>query len=161
MNFDKIALGFLFVPALAVAGCGNGVEDDPLVGNWSNTECFGSSSMPADVESCRTELSFTNDLDVQLRAEWISLSATAVHPGCTTTKLVSGQQWSTEHAAATFTVTGSGDAVMERRDCVNDEDNMAATATTDIQIPSGDTEYAISGDTLSVLSGSLEGTYAR
>jgi azurin len=161
MNFNKIALGFSLVSGLALAGCGNGVSDDPLAGTWSNNECFGSASEPADIESCSSELTFTNELDVELRADWISLAATATHPGCTTTKRVTGQQWSAEHAADTFTVTGNGAATMERTDCVNKDDDIAAATTTDISIPSGDTKYAISGDTLTVQSGSLKGTYTR
>jgi hypothetical protein len=38
---------------------------------------------------------------------------------------------------------------------------MEATATTDITIPKGDTTYTLSGDTLSVNSGALKGTYTR
>jgi len=161
MKFYKIALGFSFGSVLAIAGCGNGVADDPLVGTWSNASCFGSKSMPADIGSCSSELTFTSELDVQLKADWISLAATEMNPRCTTTKLVTGQQWSTEHEADTFTVTGNGEATVERTNCVHAEDNQAATATTDISIPDGDTKYAISGQTLSVQSGALEGTYVR
>lgn len=160
MKFNKIALGFSFVSGLAMVGCGNGVDDDPLAGTWSNTNCFGESK-PADIESCNTELTFTNDLDIELRATWISLAATATNPGCTTTMMVTGQQWSAEHAADTFTVTGKGESTKERTECVNEEDNLEATATSDISIPDGDTEYTISGDTLTVKSGALAGTYSR
>ncbi len=161
MNFDKIALGFSLVSLLATAGCGNGVSDDPLAGTWSNTSCYGSSSKPADIESCKTEMTFGDDLTVELRAEWISLSATATNPGCSTLKVVTGQTWSTEHEADTFTVSGDGKATMERTNCVNDADNLEASDTTDISIPGGDTTYTLSGDTLYVKSGSLEGTYTR
>jgi azurin len=161
MTIHNIVIGFLLATGLAITSCGNGVTDDPLTGTWSNTDCFGSSSKPADVESCSTTLTFTNDLDVQLTASWISLAATKTHPGCTTTKVVTGQQWSAEHATDTFTVTGKGTATVERTDCVNSADDMKATGTTDISIPTGDTKYTISGDTLSVQSGPLEGTYHR
>jgi azurin len=161
MNFNKIALGFSLLSGLAMAGCDKRVEDDPLAGTWSNTECFGSSSMPADIESCSSELTFTNELEVELKAEWTSRAATETHPGCTTIKRVTGQEWSAEHATDTFTVTGNGTATMEREDCVKPEDDVAATATTSISIPNGDTKYTISGDVLSVQSGALKGTYNR
>lgn len=161
MKFNKIVLGFSLVPLLATAACGSSADDDPLAGVWSNTSCYGSSSKPADVESCETELTFDNDLTIQLKAEWISLAATSTNPGCTTTKLVTGQQWSTEHATDTFTLTGDGAATVERTGCVNEGDNMEATATTDISIPNGETTYTLSGDTLSIKSGLLEGTYTR
>jgi len=163
MNFNKIALGLClsFVSGLAMVGCGNGVEDDPLAGNWSNTECYGSGSKPADVESCTTELTFTNELNIELKATTISLAATAVNPGCTTTWVVTGQTWSAEHAANTFTVAGKGESTIERSKCVNEADNKEATTTTEISIASGDVEYTITEDTLSVLSGSLKGIYTR
>jgi hypothetical protein len=161
MNLDKIAFGFSLVSLLAMAGCGNGVADDPLAGAWSNTSCFGSATKPVDIESCSSELTFSNDLEIQLKAEWISLAATAMHPGCTTTKVVTGQRWSAEHANDTFTVTGKGAATVARAYCVNTEDDLNATATTDIGIPDGDTTYTITGDTLTVQSGSLKGVYTR
>lgn len=161
MNLNKITLGFSLVSLFAVAGCGNGVDDDPLAGNWSNSSCYGLDSKPADIESCNTELSFGNDLNIELIAERISLAATATTPGCTSTRLVTGQQWSTDHATDTFTVTGNGVSTLERSNCVNDADNMDATDTTDVNIPPGDTTYTLSGDTLSVKSGALAGTYTR
>jgi len=161
VNTRKIVIGFSLAAGLAITGCGNGVADDPLAGTWSNKDCFGSSSTPADVESCSTALMFTNDLDVQLTASWISRSATKTNPGCTTTRVVTGQQWTTDHGTGTFTVTGAGTATMERSHCVNSVDNVAATETTDISIPTGDTDYTISGNTLAVQSGPLKGTYKR
>jgi hypothetical protein len=161
MKFDKTTIGFSLVSLIAMAGCGNGVEDDPLAGTWSNTDCYGVSSKPADIESCNTELTFGNDLTIELTAERISLAATSITPGCTTTRLVTGQQWSTDHGRDTFTVTGDGAATIERTNCVNEADNMEATATTDVSIPNGDSIYTLSGDTLSVKSGLLAGAYTR
>lgn len=161
MNLNKFALGFSLVSVFAMAGCGNGVADDPLTGTWDNTSCFGSPSKPADIESCTSELTFSNELEIELKATRISLAATAMFPGCTSTKVVTGQQWSAEHAADTFTVTGKGGATLERTDCVNMEDNLNPTATSDISIPSGDTTFVISEDTLTVKSGTLQGTYTR
>ncbi len=156
-----MAFGLSLVSLFAIAGCGSEAADDPLAGTWSNNSCFGTATKPADIESCRTELSFSNDLDVELEAEWISLAATAVQPGCTTTKLVTGQQWSANHAKNTFTVTGDGSSTVERANCVNSEDNLSSTAATDINIPSGATTYSLSGDTLTVQQGSLKGVYTR
>jgi hypothetical protein len=161
MKFNTIAIGFSLVSGLAAAGCGNGVASDPLAATWTNASCFGSSSKPADVASCSVELTFTNDLKIELRADEISLSATATNPGCTTTRIVQGQKWSTDHAADTFTVTGTGAATMQRSSCVNKSDDQPAVATTDIAIPLGDTTYAISGSTLTVSTGGLKGTYTR
>ncbi len=161
MNLYTITVVTALFASIAVPGCGNGVADDPLTGTWSNTACFGSSSMPVDVASCTVELSFSDGLDIQLKARWISLAATAVNPGCTTTRIVQGQTWSADHTAGTFTVEGQGDATIERSDCVNAEDNQSAVATTDIGIPGGDTTYTISGSTLKVTSGPLQGTYSR
>lgn len=161
MNFNTMTVGFSLVSVLAIAGCGSSADDDPLAGTWSNTSCYGASSKPADVESCTIDLTFDDDLAVELKAEWISLAATSTNPGCTTTKLVTGQEWSTDHARNTFTVTGSGEATMERTKCVNETDDMAPVATSDISIPQGETTYSLTGDTLTVLSGSLSGTYTR
>lgn len=161
MKLNQFAFGLSFVSLFAIAGCGTDAADDPLAGTWSNDSCFGSASKPADVESCTTELSFSNDLDVELEATWISLAATAMNPGCTTTKAVAGQQWSADHAKDTFTVTGDGSSTVERTNCVNSADDMSSTATTDISIPSGATTYTLSGDTLTVPSGSLKGAYTR
>jgi hypothetical protein len=161
MKLNIITVGFSLVSLLAITACGNGANEDPLVDTWSNTSCHGSDSKPADIESCVTELTFADDLSVELKTEWISRSATAENPGCTTTWLVTGQQWSTDHEAGTFTVSGNGSTTKERSSCVNDADDMDATPTTDISIPDGVTTYALSEDTLSVTSGSLEGTYSR
>lgn len=161
MKFDKLAFGLTLLSTFAMAGCGNGVDDDPLAGTWGNTACFGASAKPADIESCSTELTFTNELDIELKSTWISLAATATHPGCTTTWQVTGQQWSAEHAADTFTVTGKGASTIARSDCVNAEDDLEPITTKDLAIPEGKTEYTISGDTLTIQSGALSGTYAR
>lgn len=161
MNLHSIAAASSMLALLALQGCGNGVADDPLTGTWTNTTCFGTDSTPADVASCTVTLTFSDGLDIQLQATWISLAATATNPGCTTTRLVQGQTWSADHEENTFTVSGDGEATLERSDCVNAEDNQAASATTDIAIPSGDTTYSISGDTLTVTTGALQGTYSR
>jgi hypothetical protein len=162
MKTYQIATLFSLLPVLAMLGCdGNGVSADPLAGDWSSDACFGSSSMPADVESCSVALAFTSELDVQLDATWISLAATETNPGCTTTRTVTGQEWSTDHATNTVTLTGEGAATISRTNCVKAEDNLAATATSDIKLPSGDAKYEINSDTLTILSGALKGTYDR
>jgi hypothetical protein len=147
---------------LALAGCG-GTDDDPLSGTWSNTACFGSESTPADISRCTTALTFTTDLGVEFKAEWFSLPATAMYPRCTTTRQVTGQTWSTEAVASadTLTVTGSGRATIARANCVNMTDDLLATTTADIAIPTGDISYQINNRTLSIMSGTLTGTYTR
>lgn len=159
MKLTQMALGLSLGSVLAVTGCGSSGADDPLAGTWRNTACFGSESTPADIAGCTVELTFTNDLDIELKAEWMSRPATLTHPGCTTTKRVTGQQWSTD--SRMLAVTGHGEATIERADCVNMEDDMTATSTSDISIPSGDTKYQISNDKLTILSRSLAGTYTR
>jgi hypothetical protein len=99
-----------------------------MAGTWSNKTCFGSSVTPPDIESCAVALTFTNELEVELKADWMSLPATAT---------------------------------IERAGCVNMGDDLAVTTTSDISIPLGDTEYQISGGTLTILRGDLAGTYTR
>ncbi len=158
---NKVILAFPLLSLLAMAACGTNATDDPLAGTWTNTQCFGTSTKPADVESCVTELTFTNGLEVTLKAQWIALAATATNPGCTTTKLVSGQEWSTSHADGTFTVTGEGSATVERSMCIHSADDASAAPTTDISIPSGDFDYTLSGNKLTITSGALQGVYTQ
>jgi hypothetical protein len=119
--------------------------------------------MPEDVEECSTTLTFTDALTVDLQADWLSLPATADYPGCTTTELVTGQTWSTQAGKDndTYTISGNGVATMERTGCVNDADNSEPVATSDISIPEGEADYQISGDTLTILTTSLAGSYTR
>lgn len=159
MKLTQMALGLSLGFVLAMTGCGSSGADDPLAGTWSNTACFGSESAPADIAGCTVALTFTNDLDIELKAEWMSRPATLTHPGCTTTKRVTGQQWSTD--GETLAVTGSGSATIERADCVNMEDNMTTTSTSEISIPSGDTKYQISNKQLTILTRGLAGKYTR
>jgi hypothetical protein len=161
MTLNKIALGLSLVSLFAIAGCGSEAANDPLAGAWSNDTCFGAASKPADIESCSTKLTFSDGLKIDLDAQWVSLAATAKTPGCTTTRLVTGQEWSADHAKNTFNVSGSGASTIERTTCVNDTDNLNATSTTDISIPSGDSTYALSGDTLTIKTGALKGAYNR
>lgn len=161
IKLSNIALGLSLASVLAMAGCGNGVADDPLAGTWSNTSCFGSATKPTDIASCRSELMFSNDLEIELTATRISLAATAMYPGCTTTKMVTGQQWYVEHETDTVTITGEGASTIERTDCVNTSDNLDERPTTDISIPAGDTIYVVANNKLTVQSGALQGTYTR
>lgn len=159
---NTLATSLLLLPLgalLALSGCGSSSADDPLTGTWNNATCFGDAEPSADIERCTTSLTFTVGLDIDLVAVWFSRPATSINPGCVTSRRVSGQQWSTD--AATFTVTGSGAATIERTGCVDPTDDYAATATSDIAIPGGDTSYQISGTTLTVLSGDLTGTYDK
>lgn len=151
-------LGLSLVSLLVASGCSS---SDPLSGTWSNDTCFGSDAMPDDIESCEVALTFTDELDVSLAAEWVSLPATADYPGCITTKIVTGQSWSTD-AGDNFdvlTIEGSGAATIERAGCVNADDDMDPQATTDISIPSGDIHYQISDGVLTILTSALQGAY--
>lgn len=146
--------------ALGCEGGGSATED-PLAGKWGNEACYGSASTPPDVERCSVALTLTNALGVELEATWTSLAATATNPGCTTTRRVTGQTWSTDHAEHTLTVSGNGKATMERSGCVNATDNLEVRPTSDIVIRPGQMSYELDGDTLRVLTGSLRGTYTR
>jgi hypothetical protein len=152
--------GSVLVALLALAGC-SGAPQDPLTGTWSNASCFGASSTPADISSCTVELTFTASLDVSLQATWLSMPATAVLPGCTTTKLVTGQTWSTRSGVnmEIFTVAGTGMSTTERTGCVHATDDQMPTPVTDISIDEGDTDYQLAGGSLTVLQGDLSGTY--
>jgi hypothetical protein len=162
MLMNKLFGGsILLVAAFATLGCGTSAADDPLAGSWSNGVCYGSAAMPADVESCSVGLEFAGDLRMVVDAQWVSLAATEINPGCTTRRLVTGQQWSTNHGNDSVTFTGAAFATVERTGCVKPEDDLAAIETTDIETPAGTAFYGINGDTLTVTSGALYGTYAR
>ena len=157
MNLNRMMLGLSVALAFVAAGCGG---DDPLASTWTNTSCFGSKATPEGIKSCSTALTFTNDLAFSLKAEEFSEPATAKAPGCTTTRHVDGQTWSTD--GTTFTLTGTGKATMERSSCVNASDEFKAVATTDIAVPAGRTDYVITDDTtLTITKGPLAGTYNR
>jgi hypothetical protein len=163
MNLHQAAIGFSLLSASSMFHCerGDGASSDPLAGTWRSDACFGTPSTPAEVERCSVELTFTNGLIVELKAKWISLAATAENPGCTITRRVTGQRWSTNHAARTLTVTGSGIATIERSGCIHAEDNLDPRPTTDIEILPGEMRYELDGNMLRVLTGSLQGTYTR
>lgn len=163
MSLHSTPTGLSILVTLSVLGCQQSsvATEDPLTGTWGSDACFGSSTTPEDVERCSVELVFASELDFSLRAEWISLAATARDPGCTTVRQVTGQKWSTNHDTSTLTLTGSGQATLERSSCVNPEDNLEPTATSDIEVRPGNMRYEISDDTLRVLAGSLEGSYTR
>lgn len=158
-----VSVSSLVAIVLSMTGCGIGDSSDDLAGTWSNTTCYGSTSTPADIEECSVSLTFTDALTMELQADWLSLPATAEHPGCTTTKLVTGHTWSTleEKDYDVLAVAGEGTSTIERSGCVYDEDNMDPTGTSDISVPNGDVNYQISGDTLTILSSGLEGTYTQ
>lgn len=156
MILTRIALGLSIATMLASTGCGG---DDPLTGTWKNTGCFGVSATPAGIKSCTTELSFPTDLNFSLKAEQFSEPATATAPGCTTTRKVSGQTWSTD--GDNVAIEGTGAATLARSSCVNATDEFAEAATTDISVGAGTAAYVITGDSLSIATGPLAGTYTR
>ena len=162
MTLSRMVLGLSLVGALALAGCGStGSAVDPLTGTWSNATCFGSTSAPSDIASCSVALSFTADLNFELTAAWVSMPATSMYPGCTTTKRVTGQQWSTDGATPTGTldVAGAGTATVERSGCVNSVDDLQAMPATDISIRPGNMQYQIVDGKLTILSSDLAGSY--
>src|SRR5580698_6334395 len=106
MTLPRMFLGLSLGGALALTGC-NGIgggTTDPLTGTWSNATCFGSTSTPSSIASCSVSLAFTADLDVSLTATCLSMAETAMYPGFTTTKQVTGQQWSINDAMPTETL---------------------------------------------------------
>jgi len=169
---SPIKLSFLpLIALIALGGCkkdettetGTGATPDPLTGDWGSDICFGSAQKPADVESCKTTLSFSKDLDFTLEAEWVNLAATPEYPGCTTKKRVTGQKWATDHATNTLTLSGESRATMERTKCVNEKDNLQTAPTQDIAVAAGKYKYSVDddGDTLNIDSGPLRGAYKR
>ncbi len=153
-------VGLTLLTLLASTGCRS---SDPLAGTWANETCYGSASMPDDVESCEVALTFTDGLEVSLAAEWVSLPATADFPGCITTNVVSGQTWSTQPEGDhdVLTIDGAGTATTERNGCVNAEDNLEPTETTSIALAAGETDYELSGNVLTLLEGDLAGSYSK
>jgi hypothetical protein len=149
-------LGLSVALAFAAAGCGG---DDPLTGTWTNTACFGEKATPAGIKSCSTELTFTADLAFSLKAKAFSEPATATAPGCTTTRSVDSQTWSTD--GETFTLAGNGKATTERSSCVNASDEFKAVTTTDIAVAAGASGYVITDNSLTIAKGDLAGTYTR
>ena len=141
---------------LAVAGCGG---DDALTGTWNNTACFGSKMTPAGIKECKTALTFADDLTFSLKAEQFSEPATATAPGCTTTRMVEGQTWSTD--GTTVTVEGTAKATLARSSCVNSTDEIKAGPTTDIGVAPGGAQYVITDNSLTIASGPLSGTYTN
>lgn len=138
-----------------------GASPDPLTGDWKGENCFGSAQKPSEVESCSITLSFSKDLDFSMEAAWVNLAATQEYPGCTTTKRVTGQKWSTDHDKDTIHITGTSHATMERAKCVDPKDEVQTSSTDDISVPAGDYHYSIDGTTLNIDSGPLKGVYAR
>ncbi len=156
MILDRMALGLSVAMMFAGVGCGG---EDPLTATWSNTSCFGSKGTPEGIKSCTTELHFTTDLAFSLEAKQFSQPATAMAPGCTTTRRVDGQTWSTE--GTSFTLADTGKATTERSSCVNAADEFKAAPTTDIGVASGTFAYVITDKSLSISTGPLAGTYSR
>ncbi len=156
MFLDRMALGLSVTMVLALAGCGG---DDALTSSWSNSSCFGSKTTPEGIKECKTSLSFTDDLMFSVKAEQFSEPATATAPGCTTTREITGQTWSTD--GTTFTLEGTGKATMGRSSCVNATDELKAAPTTDIAVPTGGSGYVITDNSLTIATGPLAGTYTK
>jgi hypothetical protein len=156
MFLNRMILGLSVTMALACAGCGG---DDPLAATWSNSNCYGFKGTPEGIKSCTTALTFTNDLTFTLKAEQFSEPATATSPGCTTTRDVTGQTWSTDGDA--FTLDSAGKATQKRSSCVNAADEFDTKATTDIGVAAGTAAYVITDNSLTISAGPLAGTYTH
>ena len=156
MIMDRLVLGLSIAALTAVAGCGG---DDPLTGTWSNQSCYGASVMPAGVESCKTELTFSDDLTFSLKAQQFSMPATAKAPGCTTTLDITGQTWSTDDSI--LTLNGLGRVTVERTSCINDGDELKQIPAAQVDVPRGEAKYTIVDDSLTLESGEFRGTYTR
>ncbi len=163
MKTNMLIAGLSLAGSLAISGCNEDVvaTQDPLEGSWSNDGCFGVEGTPADVESCTVTVEFSAELDVTVTATWVSLAATQNLPGCTTTRVVTGQTWSADHTTNEVTLSGKPEATIERSSCVKEADNLAAVATSDIEVLSGSARYEVNADALTIVSGSLAGSYVR
>lgn len=150
--------------ALATAGCAVNGPNDALTGTWTNTSCFGATAMPADIQSCSITLAFGADLSVAMTDARQSQPATAQWPRCTTTRRVTGQQYSTSNGATnsnTMTITGSSTSTMERTGCANAADNSPPAADSVDSIAPGELNYEISANVLTIPTGPFAGHYSR
>jgi len=87
------------------------------------------------------------------------MPATAAAPGCTTTRVVTGQTWSTD--SSTFVLNGTPKATIERSSCVNNRDELKVGPTTDMDMPTGEAKNTVLEKSLTIESGPLKGTYMR
>jgi len=141
-------------------GCGGKGPDDPITGTWANGTCFGDTSMPADIQSCKLSVRFDADLSVTLINSRQSMPATAVNPRCNAVRTVTGMKYST-NSAGTLTLTGSSTSTLERKDCANVADNQAAMADTRDSLNAGALKYSIADTKLTITSGQIAGEYLR
>jgi hypothetical protein len=152
------------VPLLALVGfgcgCGGNGPDDPLTGTWSRVVCFGDTTMPSDIQSCKLSLRFDANLTFALINARQSMPATAVYPRCNAVRTVTGLTYST-NTTGTLTLSGSSVSTLERTGCVNDADNQAAVADTRDSVAAGAIAYSIKNDTLTLSAGQLAGEYKR
>ena len=81
-------------------------------------------------------ITLADDLSFSVKAEELSMPATAAAPGCITTRVVTGQTWSTD--SSTFVLNGTPKATIERSSCVNNRDELKVGPTTDMDMPIGE-----------------------
>lgn len=141
-------------------GCGGKGPDDPITGTWANGACFGDTTMPPDIQTCKLSLRFDADLSFTLIDARQSLPATAVNPRCNAIRTVTGMTYST-NSMGTLTLSGSSASTLERKDCANDADNQPAMADTRDSVAAGPISYSIKDRTLSITTGQLLGEYVR
>jgi len=150
------------VVCLVAVGCGNAGTDDPLTGTWKNDTCFQQPVQPTNVQACSTSLVFTSDLKFSLVTTEQIKSAEAVSPRCLTTHEAKGQTWSvgiTDNKQS-VTIAGSSTSNYKLTDCVRSEDNKGSTPDT-ISVLPGVIPYSINATTLTISSGTLQGTYTK
>ena len=160
----RTTLFAVILPLLATAGCTINGPNDALTGTWTNTSCYGSPTMPADIQSCSTSVEFGADLSVTVVDSRQAQPATAMYPRCTITRRATGQQYSTSNGTGslmTVTITGQSTSTIERTGCANATDNAAPAADTFNPIPAGVAPYQISTNMLTISAGSLAGSYTR
>ena len=155
----RIAVPMAALLVLSI-GCGGKGPDDPITGTWANSDCFGDTSMPADIQTCKLSLQFDSSLKFTLIDARQSLPATAVNPRCNTIRTVTGLTYSTD-SKGTLTLAGSSGSTVERKDCVNAADNQAKVADSRDSVAAGPFGYSITGKTLTISSGQLAGEYVR
>ncbi len=157
----RVRVGVPLVATLLFSvGCGGSGPDDPVTGTWANGSCFGDTTTPPDIQTCKLSLRFDADLKFTLIDARQSLPATAVTPRCNAIRTVTGMTYST-NSLGTLTLSGSSASTLERKDCANAADNQAAMADTRHTLAAGPISYSIKDKTLSITTGQLSGDYLR
>ena len=154
MNRIVVPLAALLVLSF---GCGGKGPDDPITGTWGNDRCYGDTTMPSDIESCKLSIKFDRDLTVLIIDNRQSRPAAAVNPRCIANRAITGLKYSTSQG--TLTLSGTTTSTLERKSCANAADNLSPTADTRDTVSQGNHAYTIVDKTLSIKSGDLAGDF--